>query len=253
MQMKRLWILLAAIQLSVVAASGVPLSTAQVTPPLQHRTSGIDPQSQAGWRKKFSKDGFCEGHVAEVIPYQDGEFLITCLHAKLTKGVVLSHDFKGKPESAPQPASDVFVYDTPELAAIDALKFIDQEKSEVYEYGGAIGKLENGKFIVSYPNTNYSGDNVAIDVSQLPAQAKLVATYHTHPCIPKHKVQFFSPEDLYIVIFGRLDEVFMGDFCSGIVHEFKYGDKPDETQLDEHVWSTAGRNVGVFTTHTEDE
>jgi hypothetical protein len=143
-------------------------------------------------------------------------------------------------------------YDTVEAAAIAGLKEIADLHGGVYEWGGMIGKTSDGKFVHSSPNTNYEGDHVRIENDM---DQDVVASYHTHPCLPFHDVEYFSPPDLMEVLFTRAPETFMGDFCSGNVHEFKYGDKPDaehprraDGAPQDQIYLTKGRIVGQFTT-----
>lgn len=143
-------------------------------------------------------------------------------------------------------------YDTVEQAAIAGLKAVAVEPtSSYYEWGGVIVKTSRGKFIALTANTNFQGDSVRIHSGDfiLPGMT-IVSSYHTHPCIPEHYVQFFSPSDLIEPLFSRRI-VFMGDLCTGNVHEFKPGDKTDaEHPLadEETLWLTKGRIIGKFTT-----
>ena len=124
-------------------------------------------------------------------------------------------------------------FDTMEEAAVAALKEINKQPValQAYEWGGVIGKYSTGKFTYSPAATDYQGDNVGISAGGLDPGAEPVAGYHTHPCIPEHLVEFFSPPDLVEVIFGHHPATFMGDFCTGNVHEFMLGDQPDVIQL----------------------
>lgn len=145
-------------------------------------------------------------------------------------------------------------YDTAEEAATVALRNIADKFGGIYEYGGVIGKTKDGKFEISEPNTSYAGDHVRIN-GDLPSGTEPYGNYHTHPCLPFHDVEYFSPEDLFEPLFVRMPAVFMGDFCTGHVHEFKYGDKPDVehpqrpdgSPIDNEIWLTKGRIVGQFT------
>lgn len=152
--------------------------------------------------------------------------------------------------AVPEPV-DYQKFDTMEEAAVAALKNVADHASPVlqnYEWGGAIGKTEAGKYVYSTPDTNYQGDSVMVSGRGLPPDAEAVAGYHTHPCIPEHEVEYFSPEDLLTVIFARKAAAFMGDYCTGNVHEFKRGDQPDVLALQGGVWLTKGRIIGQFTT-----
>jgi hypothetical protein len=109
--------------------------------------------------------------------------------------------------------------------------------------------MKPGLFMVLPPTTSYAGDHVELHGSEL--GGLVVASYHTHPCLPDHYVQFFSPPDLNEPLYFRRP-VFMGDFCTGNVHEFKPGDKPDAEEVDSGGGNTLylpkGRILGKFTT-----
>lgn len=142
-------------------------------------------------------------------------------------------------------------YDTLEQAAIAGLKAIAAKPTALYyEWGGHIVKTKDGKFSALASNTTYEGDHVEIDGDDFGLNGELVAGYHTHPCLPAHDVQYFSPEDLIEPIFFHLT-VFMGDFCTGNVHEFIPGDNPavEHPHGDlQRILLTKGRIVGQFTT-----
>ena len=171
-----------------------------------------------------------------------GGNLVECDHKRqLTDPFLLGN--------VPQP--EVFTkYNTKEDAAIASLKQIAQRNnSTYYEWGGVIGMLEEGKYIASVPTTDFSGDSVMIHRAGL-GGIEIVAQYHTHPCIANHDVEFFSPEDLESVIYGHDAAAFMGDFCSGNVHEYIHGDDPAATDTD-GIRLTRGRIIGQFTSpHT---
>jgi hypothetical protein len=142
-------------------------------------------------------------------------------------------------------------YDSFEEASLEALKAIAEHPSAThYEWAGMILKTPDGKFTFSKAGTEYAGDHVNIrnDSNGL----EVVGGYHTHPCLPDHDVEFFSPEDLIMPIFLHRIAV-MGDFCTGNIHEFIPGDKPDVEHPPgdpESVWMTKGRIIGKFTTRT---
>lgn len=140
-------------------------------------------------------------------------------------------------------------YDTIEQAAIAGFKIVaDKPTGSFYEWGGQIIKSPGGKYAALPANTSYEGDSVAIKNSPFSRNAVVVGDYHTHPCMPEHWVEYFSEEDLMGSIFYRRT-IFMGDFCTGKVHEFKVGDKPDveKPAPNERTYVTKGRIVGVFT------
>lgn len=139
-------------------------------------------------------------------------------------------------------------FDTAELAAVAGFKAVAAKPTAtVYEWGGVVVKFPDGKFSALTANTDYSGDSVGIRGNAFGLNAEVVGTYHTHPCLPQHDVEFFSPQDLQEAIyFHKL--VFMGDFCSGNVHEFVPGDKPDTDKAhDADMYLTKGRIIGQFT------
>lgn len=141
---------------------------------------------------------------------------------------------------------------TPEDAATLGLKLIAQKAtSAYYEWGGAIGRDPvTGEFYLSPPVTSMHGDHVNLEkaIDSIPDGYELVGSYHTHPCIPGHQTQVFSPGDLNGSIFNH-ETGFMGDFCTGLIHEFMPGDKPDVERIKEaDLWLTQGRILGSFTT-----
>lgn len=140
-------------------------------------------------------------------------------------------------------------FDTIEAAAIAGFKEIAAKPTALfYEWGGVVVEFEDGKFSALSANTSFSGDSVEINGhNAFGLNAHIVGAYHTHPCLPGHDVEFFSPQDLQEPIYFH-KYAFMGDFCSGNVHEFKPGDKPDaEPAHDEGLYLTKGRIVGQFT------
>jgi hypothetical protein len=142
-------------------------------------------------------------------------------------------------------------FTTPELAAIDGLRVIAlKPTSQYYEWGGLVAKMPNAKFVALPPSTDLSGDSVSIrskNSTSFGLNAEVVGTYHTHPCVQEHDVEFFSPPDLQEAIYWH-KLVFMGDFCTGGVHEFVPGDKPDaEPAHDRGLFLTKGRIIGAFT------
>lgn len=139
-------------------------------------------------------------------------------------------------------------YDTPERAAIEGFKIIARKPTGPYfEWGGMIVKMPSGKYSALAANTSYQGDSVSIQRNDFGLNASVVGAYHTHPCLPEHDVEFFSEPDLIGPIFYR-QLAFMGDFCTGNVHEFVPGDKPDaEPSHNPNLYLTKGRIIGMFT------
>jgi hypothetical protein len=140
-------------------------------------------------------------------------------------------------------------FKTAEDAATAALKSIAAKPTSFYyEWGGYLARdTKSGEYFYHNANTSMHGDHVQIEEpDDLPETFEVVGTFHTHPCLPRHEVTFFSPADLMEGLFEH-ELVFMGDFCTGAVHEFKPGDKPDvEKMPHSDLWSTHGRIVGKF-------
>jgi hypothetical protein len=122
----------------------------------------------------------------------------------------------------------------------------DYQCSHVYECGGLIAQRPDGRFVVGPVHSDYEGDSVSMP-SVVPKDWKRAGTHHTHPCMPtSHEVPFFSPQDLMGDISGHTIG-FMGDLCTGEVHEFNPAkDAPADTPLpgDKDTWSTKGRIIG---------
>ena len=145
-------------------------------------------------------------------------------------------------------------YDTIEKAVLVGFEAIAAKpSSQYYEWGGLIVKNAKGKFIALDANTSFGGDHVNIRDPSFLLQGTVVGSYHTHPCIPGHFIEYFSPADLMEPLFFHLT-AFMGDFCTGTVHEFLPGDKPDVEHPTDHghtggdFFLTKGRIIGQFTT-----
>jgi hypothetical protein len=105
-------------------------------------------------------------------------------------------------------------------------------------------------FVALPPNTNFEGGHVHINDYSAPPGI-VVASYHTHPCKEEFFSSYFSPADMSDPIFFH-HIAFMGDFCTGLIHEFVPGDNPDVDQVEgDGPWLSKGRIVGSFTTvHT---
>jgi hypothetical protein len=136
-------------------------------------------------------------------------------------------------------------YKTQDEAAIAAFKQIAEKRTSVYEWGGLIGRNAKGEYAFSAPVTDFEGDHVEL-LGGLPPDFEHVADYHTHPCIADHMVEYFSPPDLFGVLFARREATYMGDWCTGSVHLFKRGDKPDVDAIIGGIWLTKGRIIGKF-------
>lgn len=138
-------------------------------------------------------------------------------------------------------------FPTLEEAAIDGFKQVAANpSSRHYEWGGMLIHMADGKYLALPANTNYEGSHVHISDYNLPPGA-VIAFYHTHPCLAEFYAEWFSPADLTDAIFFHRP-VFMGDFCTGNVHEFKVGDKPDVEALagPHSMYTTKGRIIGQF-------
>lgn len=115
--------------------------------------------------------------------------------------------------------------------------------SRNYECGGIIASNQAGKFVVFPVKSDYASDHVGID-TDTPDGYIVVATYHTHPCISRYVTQVFSPADIMNSLLGE-QIGFMGDLCTGKVHEFDPNvDKPNTEQVESNLWLTQGRIVG---------
>jgi hypothetical protein len=155
-------------------------------------------------------------------------------------------------DPTPAPSSDDVAhstqpgYPTIEEAAIEGLKAIAlKPTANWYEWGGEIIKTTNG-YVALPPNTSFAAQHVHIDDQP----GNVVGSYHTHVCNARFAHHLFSPADLSEPIFFHRP-IFMGDLCTGLVHQFKPGDKVDVTHLaedDSAPWSTPGWIVGKFTT-----
>lgn len=147
----------------------------------------------------------------------------------------------GSPDALP-------AYDTLEEAGVHAIQR-DAECSIYYECGGVIAQRPDGKFVVGPVSSSRQGDSVSFEPT-VPFGWTLVADHHTHPCLDKtHAPSFFSPQDIESDTMQRVTG-FMGDLCTGDVHEFTPGrDSPNDTELalGEGVYLTHGRIVGHIT------
>lgn len=134
-------------------------------------------------------------------------------------------------------------YPTMEEAAIEGLKAVTlKPNASWYEWGGMIIKAANG-YLALPASTNYSASQVHIDG----VPGDIVGSYHTHVCNPHFAHEFFSPQDLMDPIFFH-KVAFMGDMCTGLVHRFRPGEKPDVAQAGGGgPYSSMGWIVGKFT------
>jgi hypothetical protein len=136
-------------------------------------------------------------------------------------------------------------YDTLEEAGVHGV-LRAYECSHAYECGGPIAMRPDGKFVVGPVKSTYSGDSVELSHG-VPAGWILVADYHTHPCNnTSHAVSFFSPQDIAGYELRKIVG-FMGDLCTGDVHEFRPGvDSPNGDPIpgEPGYWLSHGRVVG---------
>lgn len=132
-------------------------------------------------------------------------------------------DYKVLPHLLPE------YYDTLDEAAIAGIEQA-YARSQFYEFGGVIVKTTNGKYRISVPETDYSGDSV-----QITARFHLdyagyfaVADYHTHPCLPySHYVSALSDADVRINTYDA-SVGYMGNLCTGDVVRFVPGVTPED-------------------------
>lgn len=144
----------------------------------------------------------------------------------------------GSPDELP-------AYDTLEEAGVHGIQRAI-ECSIYYECAGSIAQRPDGKFVVGPTGSDDHGDSVDVDHS-VPPGWKLVADYHTHPCLNRtHLPDFFSAQDMAGSTMLKITG-FMGDLCTGDVHEFTPGrDAPNDTEVrpDSGVYLSRGRIVG---------
>lgn len=135
------------------------------------------------------------------------------------------------------------VFATVQEAAIQGIKQA-YVCSHFYECAGVIAINPDGKYVAGPVHTSYAGDGVT-DRDGVPMGYKLVASYHTHPCLPdSHHVGYFSNTDT-VDYYDNHITGFMGDLCTGEVHEFDIDTmKPGETQVEDGVWLTKGKIIG---------
>lgn len=116
-------------------------------------------------------------------------------------------------------------YDTLLEAAMAGVQMA-YDRSNAYEYGGAIFRTTNGRYRVAYPDTDYRGDGVGITYDNDYAGYELAGDYHSHPCLPySHWPNVFSDSDVNSSTRNGVPG-FMADLCSGVVREFVPGVTP---------------------------
>lgn len=137
------------------------------------------------------------------------------------------------------------MYDTLEEAGVaGALRAY--QCSHYYECGAPIAQRPDGKFVVGPMLSSRAGDHTEMSHA-VPKGWKLVADIHDHPCLADtHYTDFFSSQDLTGGYESKI-VVFMGDQCTGKVHEFDYTkDSPNDTKVEEDTYLTHGRIIGSF-------
>jgi len=121
------------------------------------------------------------------------------------------------------PVHEPTSFETMNEAAVYALK-LAYSLSHYYEIGGVITMLD-GKYLIGYPTTDFSGVSVDLNAVLDPGHYKgvIVANYHTHPCNSNtREPAVFSPEDLHEDRAFRYPG-YMADFCTGDVHLYQPG------------------------------
>jgi hypothetical protein len=118
-----------------------------------------------------------------------------------------------------------------------------EECSHYYECAAVIAIDPKGKFTASAVHTDYESDHVSMSVD-VPIGWQLAASIHSHPCIPHHSVNLFSPQDIMGAIIYHEPAAYMVDMCAGDVHEFIPGvTQPATTKFDD-IWLSGGNIVG---------
>jgi hypothetical protein len=136
------------------------------------------------------------------------------------------------------------LFDSMEEAAARALAsgYHSFSLADYYEFGGVITKVGD-KFAVGYPRTDIDGGSVELDENPAHYAGVIVATYHTHICMPRRFVPHsFSADDLDASDGNKLIG-FMGDLCTGKIHEYAPGRDVRPADHDEEY---DGRVVGTF-------
>ena len=127
--------------------------------------------------------------------------------------------------AAPVQADGPREFATVNEAAFFAFQFIlKQPVSTYYEYGGQIVQMPDGKYALAMPDTDYAGDHVSYSADPADYKGALVASYHTHPCLPaSHRPDVFSGGDIQgYRVFNRPG--YLLDMCTGDVHYWAPGD-----------------------------
>lgn len=132
-------------------------------------------------------------------------------------------------------------FDTAREAALYAMRLVYQD-NPYYESGGVIVRLDDNKFAIGKPHTDFAGDRVFSDRDPGDYDGEIIGDYHLHPCLSKtHVPDSFSPSDL--AIYRTFHVIgYMGNACNGSLHEFITGVDVDAGDDGDSL----GRVVGTF-------
>lgn len=125
--------------------------------------------------------------------------------------------------------------------------------SHYYECSGFIVVDPKGKFAVSPVRTDYESDNVRVEDDMAPSDWKVVADFHSHPCIKHHYTGLFSREDMIGALSSR-HTAYMVDMCTGDVHKFIPGlSRVDVTPVDDgSEYLSPGNIIGHVPAYKDD-
>ncbi len=153
----------------------------------------------------------------------------------------------------PRSTSEWRRFDTLHAAAIYAAMRLEN-CSHYYECSGFITvDPKDNKFVVSPVRTDYHSDSVRVDDETNPSDWKVVADFHSHPCVPHHYTGLFSGEDMIGAMMTRTT-AYMVDLCTGDVHEFIPGvTKVDDVPIGEGgEFLSAGKIIGHVAAYPND-
>jgi hypothetical protein len=138
----------------------------------------------------------------------------------------------GQAWGANAPDNPVHYFDSVNDAAAAAFMVTYRDHPHYYEYGGVIIQTPNGKFVASEPDSLYHADNTDIDtdIETYEIPGKIVADYHTHPCVEGYHTGEFSPDDLHGARSTGLPG-YMLDECTGDIHLWSPGDGIEPAEL----------------------
>lgn len=134
-------------------------------------------------------------------------------------------------------------------ALVDAYNCGEQRR----ECGGVIYRYENKSavpYVLYFYTTPEKGRTFGVNITALaetaPSHMKLVADYHTHPCLGRKELaQFFSPADV-ITNQGFHTVGYMLDNCRGLIHRF---DPAQDDVGDEEIDMDSGRKMYLTIGH----